>query len=89
VLLRLFKTLARAKTFETEALLISTGHTHAQPMATDPYPSKMDADIMPSSVGLMAMGFPVINLEGHKTPYHWFQLDLLMSPQFPSEKTFS
>jgi hypothetical protein len=89
VFLRLFKTLARAKIHETEALLISIGSTNAQPKVTDACPTKMDADIMPSSVGLLAVGYPVIYLQGHKTPNHWSQLDLLITPQFPSEEIFS
>jgi hypothetical protein len=80
VLLRLFKTLARAQTLKTEALLISISHTHAQPKVTDPCTTKMDANSMSSSVGLLAVGYPVINLQGHKTLYHWCQVDLLMSP---------
>jgi hypothetical protein len=77
VYLRLFKTLARSNTFKTESLLTSIDSTNAQTKVTDPCPTKMDTDIMTSSVELLAVGYPVINLQEHEPPYHWSQLDLL------------
>jgi hypothetical protein len=48
-------TLARAKTPQTGALLISIGSTHAEPKVTDPHPTGMSKDIMSSSLGLLAV----------------------------------
>jgi hypothetical protein len=60
MLLRLLRVLivAKARTFQTDVLLISISSTHADSKVIDLCPTKMGTDIMPSSLGLLVVGYP-------------------------------
>jgi hypothetical protein len=80
-------TLARAKTLQTGALLISIGSIHAERLVIDP--TRMGCDIM-SSPGLLAVRYQLLFTDRDITaPIIKSELDPRLSPQFPLKDTSS
>jgi hypothetical protein len=72
--------LARAKSLQIEALLISIGSTHAEPKVIDACPTKLGSDIMPSFSGCWQQDILLSFTDGHQYPHHWSQLNPQQGP---------
>jgi hypothetical protein len=75
-------TLARTKSFQTEALLISMGYTYAEQKVTDPCPTKLVTGIIFSSAAGSSTSYALCHSSTgtSETTHHWSQMDMQQSP---------